>query len=66
MNQPASLTAVNLPDSDSDDPFETMRVSKLWEKRDDRGLDLDGSRDMLIKRLKDDTGINKGISTDGS
>ena len=33
--------------------YKSMRVSTLRQKLDDKGLDVDGSREMLISRLED-------------
>ena len=36
-----------------DDDLSTMRVSELREKLDEKGLDVDGSREAMIARLED-------------
>eukprot|EP00542_Grammatophora_oceanica_P008782 CAMPEP_0194066032 /NCGR_PEP_ID=MMETSP0009_2-20130614/85802_1 /TAXON_ID=210454 /ORGANISM="Grammatophora oceanica, Strain CCMP 410" /LENGTH=545 /DNA_ID=CAMNT_0038718947 /DNA_START=74 /DNA_END=1711 /DNA_ORIENTATION=- len=37
---------------DDDDDIESMSVSKLRSKLEGKGLDIDGNREMLVKRLK--------------
>ena len=39
-------------DADSARDYKRMRVSTLRQKLDDRSLDVDGSREMLVSRLE--------------
>ena len=40
-------------DADAGRDFKRMRVATLRQKLDDKGLDVDGSKDMLVSRLED-------------
>ena len=40
-------------DADSERDFKRMRVSTLRQKLDDKGLDVDGSKEMLVSRLEE-------------
>ena len=40
-------------DDDEEDLLSTMRVSELRKKLDEDGLDVDGSREAMIARLKE-------------
>mmetsp|Transcript_21739 Transcript_21739/g.34149 ORF Transcript_21739/g.34149 Transcript_21739/m.34149 type:complete len:80 (+) Transcript_21739:2-241(+) len=49
------LTAVTRGKKKDDGPrdYDTMRVSTLRKKLHEKGLDIDGSREMMIGRLKE-------------
>ena len=40
------------PDGDDNARFNAMRISELRQKAQERGLEVDGSREMLIAALK--------------
>ena len=40
-------------DDGDDKDYKRMRVATLREKLEAKGLDIDGSKDMLLSRLKD-------------
>ena len=39
-------------DSDNDRDYKHMRVATLRQKLDEKGLDVDGSKEMLVSRLE--------------
>jgi len=39
-------------DGDNNTQFTTMRISELRQKAHEKGIDVDGSREMLISALK--------------
>jgi hypothetical protein len=51
---------------DDDVDYSSMGVNLLRSRLEDRGLDVDGSREMLIKRLEGWDGEKLGRKADGS
>lgn len=44
---------VGMPTQFSNSDYDTMRVSTLRQKLEDKGLEVDGTRETLVRRLKD-------------
>ena len=59
----SKLTYRNNNDASDAENYEIMSVGKLREKLELSGLDLDGTKTMLIRRLKDNTCCSTSTST---
>ncbi|KAL7496370.1 hypothetical protein ACHAWT_004526 [Skeletonema menzelii] len=51
-------------DDDDDEDYSLMRVCELRRKLDEKGLDVDGSREAMIEALNNSTGVDGATAED--